>query len=301
MLRSFPFIRLFGISFRLHWIFLLWIVIDLATALITEASVGRSANNLSCLLVAAILHELGHGIVARRFGGSADRTHLWPLGGLTAFPAPPEPRTLALIALAGPAVNCAFAVALFPYIVLTDQGNSVLLHLGPLDRDPDLFASFFGANQDLLLLNLLPALPLDGGRIFRALLSRRVGELEALGKVVLASRFSAVALAALALFAPLGGAGRSALLGIGVVVWFSAEGARRRALDHEAGESWFGRWLREKKELRAAQRSESAARERVAEDAILDTLLEKVHREGEESLSRPERQFLERVGRRFKK
>ena len=308
---SVPLFRLIGIEFRLHLIFLVWIAIDLGrAAIVAEISLAHTAIAVGCLLAAVILHELAHGFAARRFGGGAEQSLLWPLGALSEFRDPPGERGPLLVAVAGPAVNLLAALLLLPYVLVTDQGNSVLLQLGPLHSDPDPIATFFGANCDLVLFNLLPAFPLDGARAFLSILGGRTGEEVAKRKLVLASRFTAITLVALAFFAPLGEGGSGALLGIAIIVLFSAESVRRRGTFTEE-ESWLDRpnlpsegrlqrWWRQRGELQRELRDEAAARERVADEARLDDLLAKVHREGIETLNRQDRRFLERVGRRYR-
>jgi len=293
-------------------VFLVWAALDLCAAALSETTtVARAGVRLGALLVAAILHEAGHCAVSRGFGGAPERAILWPLGGLVEAPSPALPRARIAIALAGPAVNLAIALLLLPSVLATGQWNSVLLCIGAGERTPDLLATLFGAHLDLLAINLIPAAPLDGGRVLSALLAPRLGEEGARDRVALASRIAAIALAGGALAAPLPAEGRGALLAIALVVIVvsrrerlgHAEGEGEevwRAAGRERRESRPARWLRERRERIVARERESAARERVAEEARVDELLEKVHREGAESLSREERRFLERAGRRFR-
>jgi len=147
------------------------------TFLILLAYVGATQRGLeSILLVSAVfgcvlLHELGHALMARRFGIATEDITLYPIGGVARLCRMPKaPGAELLIALAGPAVNVAIALAL-----------SVLLALG-LGGDPwsDLSATSYlvallEINVVLALFNLVPAFPMDGGRVFRALLSGWLG------------------------------------------------------------------------------------------------------------------------------
>lgn len=305
--------RLFGIEIRVHWFFLLWIAVDVLRAtFVPRISLAWTLQALGLLFLAVLLHEFGHCFAARRTGGSADRILLWPLGGLAETAVEHRPREQLITTLGGPAVNLAFVLAILPYIVATDQANSFLLRYGPIGQDPDLLATFWGVNLDLLMFNLLPALPLDGGRILHAVVWARTDEGTALEKSVLSSRLVAVAMALAGLFFFLsGGESGGILLGIAVLIWFSAEMEKRVFAERGEEESWldfaeprtrssFRRWLDERRERVERGRRETQARERVAEKATLDELLEKVHRDGIDSLSRRERRFLEGVGKKLK-
>ncbi len=129
----------------------------------------------SVLLVSAafgcvLLHELGHALMARGFGIGTEDITLYMIGGVARLRRMPKaPGAELLIALAGPAVNVAIALAL-----------GALLWLGLLGGSSDLPAhsfafSLLGINVGLALFNLVPAFPMDGGRIFRALMSGLIG------------------------------------------------------------------------------------------------------------------------------
>lgn len=119
------------------------------------------------LFASVLFHELGHALVARRFGIETKRITLWLLGGVAQMERiPREPKKELWIALAGPAVS--FALALFFRLVQAESGAlGFLTHYLAL------------VNLMLGLFNLLPALPLDGGRVYRALLAMRKPYLQA--------------------------------------------------------------------------------------------------------------------------
>ncbi|MBI1757349.1 MAG: site-2 protease family protein [Fimbriimonas ginsengisoli] len=156
-----------GIPIRLHFTFILFLVWIVAA--------GRDSGALgSVLLVPAIflcvlLHELGHALVARHFGITIRDITLYPLGGIATLQGRrPRAREEFWIALAGPAVNVVIAGLI--------AGSLVLLH-GP----PKLSYGAFGQQglwEDLLVANLIlptfnmiPAFPMDGGRVLRAVLA----------------------------------------------------------------------------------------------------------------------------------
>ena len=129
------------------------------------------------LFLCVLLHELGHVFAARRFGVQTRDVTLWPFGGIASMERMPEkPSQELMVALAGPAVNVVIAAGL-------------LLWLGPRlnpesltqIQDPavSLAAKLVGANIILVLFNMIPAFPMDGGRVLRALLAMRMGNARA--------------------------------------------------------------------------------------------------------------------------
>ncbi|MCO4748124.1 MAG: site-2 protease family protein [Proteobacteria bacterium] len=158
---------LFSIPVRLHSSFLLLGGYFLLSALFSD---GLSAM-VSTLVLAVglfgsvVLHELGHALAARQYGIDTLSITLYPFGGVAALvDMPKDTRKELVIALAGPAVNGAlFALALPAYLL---SGWSVLGLLA-------------GINLVMGLFNLVPAFPMDGGRVLRALLAERVGFISA--------------------------------------------------------------------------------------------------------------------------
>lgn len=133
--------------------------------------VAVAAQGLVLVLVVfavVVLHELGHALVARRFGIATRDITLYPIGGIARLERMPErPRQELLVAIAGPAVN--FALALVTYLALRIAGAG--LGGEPLAIGGALAVQLIWINLSLGLFNLLPAFPMDGGRILRATLA----------------------------------------------------------------------------------------------------------------------------------
>lgn len=186
--------RLFGIPIQINWSFLLLMAIF---------ALWQGLPGLVLLVVvflSVLLHELGHSLVARRLNVPILGIDLHFFGGAAKMGRmPSSPREEILIAAAGPAVS--FALALLGFLLL------LLTRFQPL-------AYFAGVNLVLGGFNLLPALPMDGGRIFRALLARRMGRLRATTIAVTVARVVAVGLGLLGLLR-----GNFFLVGLAVMLW----------------------------------------------------------------------------------
>ena len=127
---------------------------------------------LLALFACILLHEFGHIFMARRFGVRTPDVILLPIGGVARLERiPDEPKQELLIALAGPAVTAAIALVL--YLILRFSGADA--GGDSLSPDQPFLALLMRVNVYLLLFNLIPAFPMDGGRVLRALLASRLG------------------------------------------------------------------------------------------------------------------------------
>ena len=145
------------------------------------------------LFVCVTLHELGHSIVAQGYGIPVKEIILLPLGGVALISKQPErPLHELVIAAAGPLVNAIIAALLFGVIASTGTTLASLSDLGRLLNAPSLqtlLLWLLAANVSLFVFNLIPAFPLDGGRILVSLLPNRLAyqysRLEPYGMVIL--------------------------------------------------------------------------------------------------------------------
>jgi len=159
---SIPIIRLGGIQLRMHVTFLLLIV--------WVALVSASAAVFVLLLfLCVVLHEFGHAIAAKAYGINTPDITLLPIGGVARLERmPEEPKQELIIAIAGPVVNVIIALCLYVVIGSRELTNPAIVQRG------DMLTQLLQINVVLVLFNLLPAFPMDGGRVLRALLASRL-------------------------------------------------------------------------------------------------------------------------------
>jgi Zn-dependent protease/CBS domain-containing protein len=166
--------RIAGTDIKVHVTFVLLVVWWAVMGYEEGGASGALSGALSLLALfgCILLHEFGHILMARRFGVRTPDVLLLPIGGVARLERiPDEPRQELLIALAGPAVTLAIIVLL--YIVLQLSGAPVTV--GQLSPDTPFVAQLMVVNIYLLLFNLIPAFPMDGGRVLRAILASRLG------------------------------------------------------------------------------------------------------------------------------
>jgi Zn-dependent protease len=170
----------FGIGLYVHWSFLVIPLMAVFAGRGEPGGVVLSAGLLLGLFGCVLLHELGHALMARSFGiGTRDIT-LFPIGGVARLERMSEhPGEEIAIAVAGPLVNVVIAGGLWFGMGLAGLSPFVtqdFMSSGPLAER--LLVMLLGANVMLVLFNLIPAFPMDGGRVFRALLSMAFGRLQ---------------------------------------------------------------------------------------------------------------------------
>src|SRR5256714_1659931 len=158
--------RFAGIDVFLHWAWFLVAAFEISNRTRNYSSPVWNVLEYLTLFLIVMVHEFGHALACRQVGGIADRIMLWPLGGVAYVDPPPRPGATLWSIAAGPLVN----VALLPvFWILATLSRS----LGWPVTMPDVHAllrSIFYIDLVLLIFNMLPIYPLDGGQIFRSLL-----------------------------------------------------------------------------------------------------------------------------------
>lgn len=161
-----------GIPIRIHYTFFLL----LAWLAFYESGPSRLYGLLNILgiFTCVVLHELGHSVIAQRFGIQVSEIVLYPIGGVARLEKNPPPRAEVWIAIAGPAVNVIIAGLI--YAILTARGVPLLPWGELMAERGHYWQKLLFSNILLVLFNLIPAFPMDGGRVLRALLAMGVGE-----------------------------------------------------------------------------------------------------------------------------
>jgi Zn-dependent protease len=280
-----------------------------------------------------LTHELGHCFAGEKFGGHADSIMLWPLGGLAMLDGVPQrPAPQILTALAGPAVNVVECVILG--IILAAAGRTgeiwaampIFGHGLPWPESVGiawfLVTYAFGFGLLNCLFNLIPAYPLDGGRVFVWALTTRMGYWHAAMKGTMVGMVFAIGMGVYGLIDR-----RPMFVLLAIFVWVMCKWERGRlqsagpgiegdvfgydfsqgytSLEGGGGQAParpprkpgpIRRWL----DRRAARRRERAVTEELAVRRRVDELLQKINADGMNALSEREKSFLRDASKRFK-
>jgi Zn-dependent protease len=214
--------RWLGVDIRLHFTFVLLMAFLSLVQLVRHGMVAALASAVFTAAVFAIvlLHEMGHVLAARRFGIRTRDVTLYPIGGIASLEREPRTPTQELwVSLAGPAVNLGLALILAAMAVIANSASPV----GTPALGTGLLSRLVWVNLVMAGFNLLPAFPLDGGRVLRALLERRKGRLAATRT---AARMGQLLAASLGLYAL---AASQALVGlVAIFIWMGASEELRR-------------------------------------------------------------------------
>lgn len=343
---SLPLGRLFGITIRVHLLFLVFVLamwLRAATAKDWPAGSGQAMLVLLGLMfLSVLLHEFGHCFAARSVEGDATEVLLWPLGGLARCDVPNTPSAHFFTALGGPAVNffiCLGTAAVLmaysfvpPWIPLpinafhtpmwnwaeAKEYGSHFTNAHQLEYWQHLVAQLFWINWFLLLLNLLPGFPLDGGRMLQAALWPRTGYRQSMLTAIFIGFLVMLVVGIMALVI-------NEILWLCLAVFIYAACKQEwQVLETGNEESLFGydfsqgytsleqdeqpprtrkkrlnfvqRWL----QRRAQRKMQRDMEQAVEEERRMDDLLAKIQQGGVESLTEEERRFLKRVSDRYR-
>jgi Zn-dependent protease len=216
---SIPVGKIFGAHIRVHLTFFLLLIYVWATETYPHGAgdTWRALTLVGIVFGAVVLHEIGHALGALR-SGTARNLVLLPIGGVTILEQGAEPslneRRELRMAVAGPALN--FLFAFFAASVVISLAPEAKLFSAPYLHSYNLLRSVVWANVLLGALNLLPAYPLDGGRVLRVLFARRMDTVHATRRAVAISQ----AFATLFIFA---GIWHNALMLVGLFIFMAAQ------------------------------------------------------------------------------
>ncbi|QDU09141.1 M50 family metallopeptidase [Gimesia aquarii] len=288
-------------------------------------SLGLGIALFSILFLSVFLHEMGHVVACRMTGGEGDQIILWPLGGLVSCNPAHATTAQILTILGGPIVNLLLCAITIPAVIWSGELSQSLnpFQLPGIDLDNNLgqavLLMIFNINWLLLLINLIPMLPLDGGKILQIILSRRFDE-TVVHMVLFNVSFwigglgMVIGLCSLAVWVVF----FSALLLMLNLLEFSTVSNQDSyddstfgydfsqgytSLERSSGQlgekkiGFFQQWRKKRKlqkELREREKNLNAEKQ-------LDSLLHKVHEFGLESLTPKERQQLNQVSARYRK
>jgi Zn-dependent protease/predicted transcriptional regulator len=212
--------KILGIHVQIHWTFLIligWIVLSNLSAGNTTEQTLWAVLFVLTIFACVTLHEFGHALAARRYGIETQDITLLPIGGLARLTSMPEkPMEELVVALAGPAVNIVIAVLIYPFLHISEEVASSI-QLRAVDSDTFLL-SLMAVNLWLALFNMIPAFPMDGGRVLRALLSFRMERAAATRIAATIGQFLAIG------FVILGFLGNPFLIFIGFFIFLGAQG-----------------------------------------------------------------------------
>lgn len=172
---SFKLGKVAGIGIFIHWTFsliILFIIFMNYRAGQNTTQIIWSVVFILCIFITVLLHELGHALAAKNYNIKTKDITLLPIGGLARLERIPEkPIEELIVAFAGPLVNIALAFITALFISIPEDTGKLMAELSNGVNANNFFLNFFLVNFWLAIFNLIPAFPMDGGRVLRALLS----------------------------------------------------------------------------------------------------------------------------------
>jgi Zn-dependent protease/CBS domain-containing protein len=214
--------RVAGTAIRIHVTFLLFLIWIWA-AYYRQGGASAAWEGVAfvaLLFLCVLLHELGHVFAAKRYGVNTPDITLWPFGGIANLERIPEkPSEELVVAIAGPLINVAIAALLLLFLGAADPATLMKIE----DPKVEMVAKLAGANIFLVLFNMIPAFPMDGGRVLRALLAIRLGFARATELAASIGQGIAIALGLIGIFT------NPMLVVIAVFVFLAASGEAAHA------------------------------------------------------------------------
>jgi Zn-dependent protease/predicted transcriptional regulator len=170
-----------GIGVYIHWTFFLllgWVAWGEFSETGLMSSVMNEILLVMSVFLCVLLHEFGHALMAAKYHVPTKDITLLPIGGVARLERMPEhPRQEFFVAIAGPAVNVGIIIVLIP-VILFGKGWPIALDM--IEYDSNSFVmNLLLVNLSLIVFNLIPAFPMDGGRVFRSLLAMKLSRLKA--------------------------------------------------------------------------------------------------------------------------
>lgn len=169
--------RVLGVPVRMHFTVALLLIFLVVTGLASNQSAANYSLFVAAIIFSVLLHELSHAFISSLYGIRTLEIVMYPIGGVSRLERPAKPREEFWIALSGPVVNLLIAGIIFA--VLYSKGRSLNLFALSQPSDANLADRIALGNLILAAFNLLPAFPMDGGRMLRAVLSGLKSEAEA--------------------------------------------------------------------------------------------------------------------------
>jgi Zn-dependent protease len=209
--------RIAGIDVYIHFTFFLLLAWVGGAYYLESGQIAQAIAGVAFILAlfgVVVLHELGHALTARRYGIATRDITLLPIGGVARLERmPDEPSQELVVALAGPAVNVVIAALIYAILALGAEVRSVneAVRIGG-----DFLSQLFWVNVALVVFNLLPAFPMDGGRVLRALLAMRLEYVRATQVAAAIGQAMAILFVLVGLFL------NPFLVFIGLFVWLGA-------------------------------------------------------------------------------
>lgn len=334
-----------GVQVRVHLLFWIFAACTIYLSSTRQAPAGgpplpvAAAGIIGILFISLLLHEFGHFLAALQLGGDCEQIVIWPLGGLSPPRPPADVRHELAMHLAGPLANAAVCIVAGIVVSMHDGAHvkDLLNPLAPRNLFDPPGASLLlvtakltlWINYVLWLVNLLPAFPFDGGRVFRAAVLATRPDLSAQRVVLLVTSLAKIAALVLVLIALLMWSDKSnpivpvwfSLVLLALMLYFSARQEEERVVELNLEDPTFGydfsqgftslerssqsstesvgpfrRWLDERRQARLQQQRELEEEE----ERRVDEILGRLHEHGMESLSGEERSLLQRVSQRYR-